>query len=565
MNIISKYIFWKIFLPTTILMLLGAVAAAILVPMQSESNIKKEAVVSAQRSAEQFKAIRAYYTKNVIKKVLAESSLKPTFNHKNEANGIPLPATLIHDLSEILSKNGTSLKLYSPYPFPNRKVRQLDEFGQNAWQALSKNPSEPYYETTELNGYTTVRVGVADIMGSQVCVDCHNSRPDTPKNDWQLNDLRGVLEVNIPIDAQLANGFLLSMEIVSGIIVTLILIVVISWAIYRQTIARRLNAMLTAMEQIANGDGDLSRTVEISGNDEIASIGKAFNAFIKDMQNSIKQIMETSKQVASLSSELTTTSSETNERLAQQLCEVEIVATAMNQMTASSEDISQTASNASQSAENADKHVSQGKLVVNSAVAAINNLATQVDQTSEAIKQLESNSDNIGSVLDVIRGIAEQTNLLALNAAIEAARAGEQGRGFAVVADEVRTLANRTQQSTEEIQQTIGRLQMGSQAAAKAMNLGREQTIISVEQTKKVGETLDAIANAVVSIHDLNTSVATATEEQCSVSNEINRNITNINDATKNNANSTSSVASTAEALSNASNQMNKLVAQYKV
>jgi methyl-accepting chemotaxis protein len=565
MNIISKYIFWKIFLPTTILMLLGAVAAAILVPMQSESNVKKEAIASAQRSVEQFKAIRAYYTKHVIKKVLAESSLKPTFDHKTEANGIPLPATLIHDLSEILSKNGTSLKLYSPYPFPNRKMRQLDEFGKNAWQALSKNPSEPYYETTELNGHTTVRVGVADTMGSQVCVNCHNSRDDTPKNDWQLNDLRGVLEVNIPIDTPLANGFSLSMEIVSGIIVTLILIVIISWAIYHKTVARRLNAMLTAMEQIANGDGDLSRSVEITGDDEIASIGRAFNAFVKDMQNSIKQIMETSKQIATLSSELTATSSKTNDRLTQQLCEVETVATAMNQMTASSEDISQTASKASQSAENADKHVSEGKLVVNSAITAINNLATQVDQTSEAIKQLESNSDNIGSVLDVIRGIAEQTNLLALNAAIEAARAGEQGRGFAVVADEVRTLANRTQQSTEEIQQTIGRLQTGSQAAAKAMNLGREQTTISVEQTQKAGETLDAIATAVASIHDLNTSVATATEEQCSVSGEINRNITNINDATKNNANSTSHVASTAEALSNASHQMNKLVAQYKV
>ena len=151
-------------------MLIGAGAAAILIPMQSESNVQKEAVIAAQTTVDQFKTIRSYYTKNVIKKVLAESSLKPSIDHKNSANGIPLPATLIHDLSEILADKGTSLKLYSPYPFPNRKARQLDEFGQNAWQALSKNPNEPYVETAKINGNTVVRVGVADKMGSQVCV-----------------------------------------------------------------------------------------------------------------------------------------------------------------------------------------------------------------------------------------------------------------------------------------------------------------------------------------------------------------------------------------------------------
>lgn len=546
-------------------MLIGALLAGVLIPIQSQSNVQKEAIESAQKTVGQFKAIRSYYTKNIIKKVLAESSLKPSFNHKTEAKGVPLPATLIHDLSEILADKGTSLKLYSPFPFPNRSSRQLDTFGQNAWQALSKDPSKSYVETAEINGKTVVRVGVADIMISQICVNCHNSRADTPKNDWQLNDLRGVLEVNIPIDNQLKNGFILSMEIVAGIIAALVLIIVISWVIFKATIAKRLNQMIKAMEEVASGDGDLTRRVTSDGEDELAKIGKAFNSFINDMHHSVQQIADTYQHVDSLSNELASVSNETRGRLQQQQTEVEMVATAMNEMTASSRDISQTASHASDSAKSADGHVIEGKEVVSQAINSITSLSNQVEQTTEAIKRLETDSENIGSVLDVIRGIAEQTNLLALNAAIEAARAGEQGRGFAVVADEVRTLANRTQQSTEEIQRTISRLQQGSKEAVEAMSRGRDQTTISVEHTEKVGKTLDAIEEAVSSIHEMNSSVATATEEQSSVSEEINQNITNINSATADSVTSTQQVADTSDQLAVASAQLKSLIDRYKI
>jgi len=565
MQFINRSIFLKIFLPITALMLIGALLAAVLIPIQSQTNVRKEAIVSAKKTVEQFKIIRSYYTKNVIKKVLAESSLKPSINHSTEAKSVPLPATLIHDLSELLEDKGTSLKLYSPFPFPNRDLRQLDVFGQNAWNALSKDPSNAYVETGEVNGQAVVRVAVADSMVSQICVNCHNSRPDTPKNDWQLNDLRGVLEVNVPIDDQLKAGFVLGMEIVVGILVALILIIVISWSIFRTTIAKRLDQMIKAMEEVASGDGDLTRRVTADGEDELARIGKAFNSFISDMHSSVQQISETYQHVDSLSNNLASISNETKDRLHQQQSQVEMVATAMHEMTASSHDISQTATHASDSAKSADHHVEEGKSVVTHAIDSINTLSNQVTETADVIKRLESDSEDIGSVLDVIRGIAEQTNLLALNAAIEAARAGEQGRGFAVVADEVRTLANRTQHSTEEIQRTIGRLQQGSKAAVDSMNRGKEQTVISVEHTEEVSKTLDAIAEAVSTIHDMNSSVAAATEEQSSVAEEINQNIANINTATNESVSGAQEVASTSDQLATASTQLKSLIERYKI
>ena len=564
MQLINRYIFWKIFLPIISLFLIGAILAAWLIPMAYESNVHDDAVASARKTVEQFKTLRAYYTKNVVKKALAESSLKPSFDHKSESKGIPLPATLIHDMSELLAEKGTQLKLYSPFPFPNRKSRKMDEFGNNAWQALSKMPDQPYTETVKVNGETMVRVGVADTMTSQVCVNCHNSRADTPKNDWKLNDLRGVLEVMLPIDQQLAAGRMLGLEIVGGIIIALALIMALAWIIYRQTVQARLSQLVRAMEQIANGDGDLTRRVESEGEDEIARIGQAFNAFADNIRQSTVQISGSSDNVYQLTEQLVGFCGTCNTQLGQQQSDIEMVVTAMNQMAASVQEITTTASNASDSAKTADSHVAEGKQVVTQAVDSIHSLSRQVEQTADAINRLEADSENIGSVLDVIRGIAEQTNLLALNAAIEAARAGEQGRGFAVVADEVRTLATRTQQSTEEIQQTIERLQSGSRQAVDAMNRGREQTIISVEHTQKVGETLDAIAETVSAIHEMNTSVAAATEEQCAVTTEINKNVTNINDVTNHIVDGTQTVSQSAVQLSSVATDLKRMVDQYK-
>ncbi len=210
--------------------------------------------------------------------------------------------------------------------------------------------------------------------------------------------------------------------------------------------------------------------------------------------------------------------------------EVDKVATAMTEMSATVHEVARNATEAAEAAQRADEETTKGKMVVSQAIEAIDLLANEVNDAAQVIHRLEQDSDEIGAVLDVIRGIAEQTNLLALNAAIEAARAGEQGRGFAVVADEVRTLAQRTQQSTQEIQNMIERLQSGAQDAVKAMEQGRSRAQVGVEQAAEAGTSLETIAQAVGTISDMNTQIATAAEEQSVVAEEINLNIVSISD-----------------------------------
>jgi methyl-accepting chemotaxis protein len=203
--------------------------------------------------------------------------------------------------------------------------------------------------------------------------------------------------------------------------------------------------------------------------------------------------------------------------------------------------------------------------VIDKVINAIGDLAKEVEKAAGVIQQLEGESKNIGSVLDVIKSIAEQTNLLALNAAIEAARAGEQGRGFAVVADEVRTLAGRTQESTSEIEEMITRLQSGANNAVKVMEEGKDMTQVGVEQAASAGEALQTINEAVTKISDMNTQIASAAEEQSAVTEEINRSIVNINQVAEQSATGAGHVASASDDLARLAEQLKGLVENFKV
>lgn len=320
-----------------------------------------------------------------------------------------------------------------------------------------------------------------------------------------------------------------------------------------------------AMDDIAEGDGDLTQRLDEKGKDEVSSLSAAFNHFAEKVRTMVSHVAGSTSQLAAAAEEMSSITQETTQGVQRQQAETEQVATAMNEMTATVQEVARHAAEAADAAKSANEETAQGNQIVDRVVHAINALASEIDHASGVIGKLESDAENIGSVLDVIRGIAEQTNLLALNAAIEAARAGEQGRGFAVVADEVRTLASRTQQSTEEIQQMIEQLQAGSVEAVQVMQSSTEKAQQSVTQAADAGASLDNINQAVKTITDMNIQIASAASEQGSVAEEINRNIVNINEVVKQTAEGASQTSHASDDLARLSSELQSLVHQFKV
>ena len=295
-----------------------------------------------------------------------------------------------------------------------------------------------------------------------------------------------------------------------------------------------LNTGIEAMDRIAMGD--LSKPVHTDSKDEVGTMLNGLEAMRKQLSEVIGGIDSSSGTLSSASEELAAASEETSMSVNQQKQDTEQLAAAINQMAATVQEVATSTNTASESARRAMSESEQGRVAVGDTIESINTLADDVQRSADAITKLGEESDNIGMVLDVIRGIAEQTNLLALNAAIEAARAGEQGRGFAVVADEVRTLATRTHDSTQEIQSMIERLQVGAKESVHMMDESRKQMDESVSKATEAGEVLDVVLESVAQITDMNTHIASAAEEQSAVTEQLNHNIVAIAEVADQNA-----------------------------
>ncbi len=305
------------------------------------------------------------------------------------------------------------------------------------------------------------------------------------------------------------------------------LLIIYLYAGFYMATRRTLKRLSVLMGQVA--DGDMTVHVEVDSRDELGALATDFNDTVRRIRDLITRVSQTAGQVDQQSQQVERISGESSRAVASQRSQIEQVATAMNEMAATSQEVARSAASAVTSAGLVNKETLAGRQLVESSVDGIEKLANEIDNSVKAINQLADDSSSISRVLEVIKGVAEQTNLLALNAAIEAARAGEQGRGFAVVADEVRTLARRTQQSTEEIEQMIARLQNGVNGAVRAMGASHSMTGATVDSSLKVQDALGNILKAVNQIVDQSEQIAAAAEEQTAVSHDIDQNIVEIN------------------------------------
>ncbi|NQD37070.1 methyl-accepting chemotaxis protein [Permianibacter sp. IMCC34836] len=336
-------------------------------------------------------------------------------------------------------------------------------------------------------------------------------------------------------------------------------------AMTARALARPIKGVTETLQEIAKGGGDLTRRLPVASEDEIGQLASAFNEFLTRLQNMMKAIAECSAEVNQAAAMTAQLSEKTSQEIAAQQTDIDMVATAVTEMSSAIQEVAGGANQAATAADSASNESRGGQKEVNSTVGAIQALATDVQSAAQVIRQLADDSAQIGNILDVIRGIAEQTNLLALNAAIEAARAGEQGRGFAVVADEVRNLAQRTHTSTQEIQNMIGAIQASTERAVAAMTTSRGRAEDAVSQADRAGLSLQTITTAITTISDMNTQIATAVEEQTMVTEELTRNITSIRDVAEMLARGAHDNAGTGSQLKSLADRLQQLVGQFRL
>ena len=630
----SSSIKYQIFLPIIFVFILASVVVYFFISAQIRQNIIDQSIVNATNTVQQYKALRKYYAGTVVGVVKrnSEGRIRINYDHKERTDTIPLPATMIHDLGAIVSeqKSGMKLKLYSDFPFPNRADRVLDEFSTNAMQTFRDGSiDKPVTSVENFDGIESVRVAVVDTLVAQGCVNCHNSRPDTPKNDWNLGDVRGSLEVIIPIEGQLQSAVALEVEIIGAILILGLLTLGLLYFYFGRVILTPLNTLHNGVNEFfkyLNKEVDSVEAIKVRKNDEIGLMSTIINENIinatKELEvdnifiNEVKDLVEEIKKGnfnISLDNQVSSKALEElrirlNEMLdslkgtvcadVNQLLDVLDQYSNQNYTYQIQNDEGKVAVQINALGDNITKMLTENKKDgltldvtahelldnVETLNSTSNDTAARLEETAAAVEEMTGNikgsGENIAQMtnyanelsisstegeemankttiamdaineqvtaindsITVIDQIAFQTNILSLNAAVEAATAGEAGKGFAVVAQEVRNLASRSAEAAKEIKDLV------------------ENATIKANEGKNIADKMiggyNALNNNISKTLELINNVSTASKEQQIGIEQINDSINTLDKQTQQNA----SVATNAQEIARTTSAIAKKI-----
>jgi len=507
----------------------------------------------------QIEVTRAYIAKNYVGKIKNSSvgsEISVAKEHGLNPNAIPFPATATREIGEQLAAQEVfNSRLISDQPM-NLANAPRDAFEQQAMQAIL-NGADSFSRAEPMNGVVTYRRATADRASVQACVNCHVGK--------QIGDVVGMLSVSIPMTHSL-EGMMSSMKSTGGLLVGLVLAIMgMAYFLVQKFFLRPLDRLMVISRDIAQGQGDLTKRVPAMGHDEIGELATYFNLFIEKMQKALSQVAHATDRLASASAELSSTSEGLSRGANEQTSRMAQSASAVEEMTMTAGEVARNSTEAASLAQETSATARSGYEIMGQTVTGMQHVSEAVGQSARIITELGKSSDQIGEIVRVIEDIADQTNLLALNAAIEAARAGEQGRGFAVVADEVRKLAERTTKATKEISDMIRQIQQDTKNAVTSMEEGTNQVTGGVDLANKTGGALAKIQEMVDQTTSMIQQIAGAAEEQSTATGQIAGDLEAVAQTGREASNGVNESAKASRDLSVLASELHTLVGTFKV